>query len=331
MVLISKKYLPCAPQACRVRALAWGLALLLSWPSLAQDPSAEPSPFGASFTQAQRAPKTQARVYAYRTAQSVHSGPANLYFDGRYHASLLRGGYTEFCSAADSWKLQTVLNDADQQHMGKLQTGWPVTLQAGQVLYLRVQDSGANGAWVQEVPAAKALEELRRTRLQQHTISRAPQAQECSTDLVEPGPAAPVALATPMPAKKSQQREYALETDALFEFGKTELRAVGFNAVESLIHKIQQDYSRVDRIRVAGYTDAIGPTKLNRKLSLQRAQLVAQRLQERGLKPERGIHAEGHGAEELVKTDCRNTPTPANKACHAPNRRVVIVVYGLRR
>lgn len=329
MVLISKRFSSLALHPGVASVLNMGLALLLSGAALAQGVTTEAGPFGELFTQAQRAPKTQARVYAYRTERSEHSGPVNLYINGRYHASLLRGGYTGFCSAGGTWQLQTTLNDAAQLHGGKQQVGWPITLQPGQVLYLRVQDKGANAASVQEVPPAQAQEELRRTRLQQHTVSRAPQAQACSTDLAEPSPAVAPA---PTPAQKTAApREYALETDALFEFGKTELRAVGFNAVESLIQKIQRDYSRIERIRVAGYTDAIGPGKLNRKLSLQRAQLVAQRLQERGLKPDRGIHAEGHGAEELVKTDCRNAPTPANKACHAPNRRVVIVVYGLRR
>lgn len=305
----------------------WGLALLLSGPSLAQTPAPESSPFGEPFVQALRAPKTQARVYAYRSPQADSSAPVNLYINGRYHASLLRSGYTMFCTAPGSWSLQIAHNDAEQQHTGKQQTGTLLAPQAGQVMYLRIQDSGARLAQV--VSEAQALEELRRTREQQHTLSRAPRVEACSSELTAP---LPTTAAPPAPPKKAPfQREYALETDALFEFGKTELRAVGFNAVEGLIHKIQRDYSRIDRIRVAGYTDAIGPGKLNQKLSLQRAQLVAQRLRERGLKPERGIQAEGHGADELVKTDCRNAPTPANKACHAPNRRVVIVVYGLRR
>lgn len=333
MVMISKGFIPAPRRSGKLHLRIWGLALLLGLPALAQTPPGEFTPFGQAFTQSTRAPKTQARVYAYRSAQTQGSAaPVNLYLNGRYHATLLRGGYTEFCTAPGSWSLQTAPNDAEQQHTGKQQSGTLLAPKAGQVMYLRVQDSGAQ--LTQVVPEAQALEELRRTRLQQHTVSRAPLAQTCSTDLVETSamPAAAMgSVAAPVAKKVALQREYALETDALFEFGKTELRAVGFNAVEGLIHKIQRDYSRIDRIRVAGYTDAIGPAKLNRKLSLQRAQLVAQRLQERGLKPERGIRAEGHGAEELVKTDCRNAPTPANKACHAPNRRVVIVVYGLRR
>lgn len=313
-----------------VQALTCCGALLGVTLSPAQAPVPDLSVDGEAFAQAQRAPKTQARVYVYRPATAAQTAPINLYINGRYLASLLRGGFTEFCSAGETWRLQSALNDASQLHQGKRQAGLPVTPVAGQVLYLRVQDTAASSALVQEVPPAQAVDELRRTRRQQHTLARAPQAVECASELVDPSPA-PVAAAAPPSPKRAPQREYALETDALFEFGKTELRATGFNAIEALIDRIQRDYTRIERIRVVGYTDAIGPTKLNRKLSQQRAQLVAQRLKERGLKPERGIQPEGHGAEELVKTDCRNAPTPANKACHAPNRRVVIVVYGLSR
>jgi hypothetical protein len=44
----------------------------------------------------------------------------------------------------------------------------------------------------------------------------------------------------------------------------------------------------------------------------------------------KGIQTEGRGAAELAKTDCANEPTPKNKQCHAPNRRVEVVVFGVR-
>lgn len=295
----------------------------------AQSTAAALNAYGDPFTQVERAPKTQARVYAFRSAQANSLQPVNLYINGRYHASLLQGGYTEFCTPAGKWQLQTALNDAEQQHKGKQQAGLPVTAEAGQVLYLQVKDSGP--ATAQAVAAPQALEVLRATRRQQHTVSRAPQVVECDTDLTDanpsPLPATPAAVAKKLPP----QRQYALETDALFEFGKTELRAAGFNAIESLIEQVHKDYSTIDRIRVLGYSDAIGPAKLNRKLSLERAKAVAERLSDRGLKAKRPIQTEGRGDEELIRTDCHNSPTPANKACHAPNRRVVIVVYGVRR
>ena len=40
---------------------------------------------------------------------------------------------------------------------------------------------------------------------------------------------------------------------------------------------------------------------------------------------------EGRGAADLAKIGCKNKPTPENKACHAPNRRVVISITGTRK
>ncbi|MBM3386431.1 MAG: hypothetical protein FJY36_01995 [Betaproteobacteria bacterium] len=301
----------------------------------AQTPQTLPSTISAhgdAFGQAQLAPKTQARVYAYRPATATQTAPLNLYINGRYLASLLPGTYTEFCTASGSWHLQAALNDAQQQHAGKQHTGVLLTPQAGQVLYLRIHDTRSR--LVEAVPEAQALGELPATRLQQHTLPRAPQVQECSAELSNAPPAAaPTQAPAPAPSATKKPvipREYALETDALFAFGKTELRPAGFNAIENLVHQVSQDYARVDRIQVIGYSDAIGPAKLNRKLSLERAQAVAERLKSKGLQAKK-IQTEGHGSDELVNTRCHNSPTPANKACHAPNRRVVIVVYGVRR
>ena len=45
----------------------------------------------------------------------------------------------------------------------------------------------------------------------------------------------------------------------------------------------------------------------------------------------RGYFTEGRGAADLAKIGCQNTPTAENKACHAPNRRVVISITGTRK
>lgn len=315
------------------RLLVLCLSPLISDVVHAQAPQSMPpaiSAFGEAFGHAQRAPQTQARFYAYRPASAPQTAPVNLYINGRYLASLLPGGYTEFCTAPGSWSLQAASNDAGQQHTGKQQAGALFAPQAAQVVYLRILDSGTRLA--QAVPEAQALSELRATRLQQHTLPRAPEVQECDTKLSTPPVVTTPPITSPAaPKKQALQREYALETDALFEFGKTELRPAGFNAIEHLVQQVSQDYTRVDRIQVIGYSDAIGPAKLNRKLSLERAQAVAERLKSKGLQAKKAIQAEGHGSDELVRTHCHNSPTPANKACHAPNRRVVIVVYGVLR
>lgn len=278
--------------------------------------------FGETYANALLAPASQARVFVYRTPQAVSQLPVNIYLNGQYHASLLRGGFTEFCTEPGGVNVKAALDDAARLHLSKQDGGQRLTMQSGQTVFLKVDESGLSNLSLIPMPASQANTELVNTRRQIHTISRAKAAVNCAE------PAKPLAAPAPRPPAP---REYALETDALFEFGKAELRASGFNAIEALVQRLNQDYSSVERIRVVGYTDAIGGARFNKKLSQQRADVVAKQIAARSVKPTRGIEAEGRGSIELAKTGCRNEPTPENKICHAPNRRVMVVITGARR
>jgi OOP family OmpA-OmpF porin len=278
--------------------------------------------FGENFTTALLAPAQQARVFVYRAPQGLSQLPVNIYLNGQYHASLLRGGYTEFCAAGGALGVKAAIDDAARLHMGKLDGGQRLNVQSGQSLFLKVDETALPAVGLQSLSPTQAKAEMAGTKRQIHTISRAKAAQNCAE------PAAPAVVA---PARVEAPREYALETDALFEFGKAEMRASGFNAIESLVQRLSQDYSSVDRIRVVGYTDPIGSAAFNKKLSQDRADVVAKQIATRNIKSAKGIDAEGRGPIELAKTGCGNTPTPENKLCHAPNRRVMVVVTGARR
>lgn len=281
--------------------------------------------FGEAFTTALAAPAQQTRVFVYRNNQAANALPINIYLNGQYHASLLRGGYTEFCAAPGSVNIKAALDDASKLHTSKLDAGQRLDLKAGQTVFLKVDESTSPAMNLLSGTAAQTQQDLQATRRQIHTISRAKAAVTCAQ------PAAATATpATPAP-KPSVPREYALETDALFEFGKAEIRASGYNAIESLVQRLLQDFSSVERIRVVGYTDPIGSAAFNKKLSQQRADVVARQISSRNIPVEKGIEAEGRGPIELVKTGCGNTPTPENKNCHAPNRRVMVVITGARR
>jgi OOP family OmpA-OmpF porin len=312
------------------QALLGGLALAC----LAQTASAQTSAtrvnidaFGEAFTTALAAPAAQTRVFVYRNNQAASALPINIYLNGQYHASLLRGGFTEFCAAPGSVNIKPALDDATKLHTSKLDAGQRLDLKAGQTVYLKVDESKPPAVNLLSGTAAQTKEDLQATRRQIHTISRAKAAVSCAE------PAAVVVAPPPPPPtpKPPVPREYALETDALFEFGKAEIRASGYNAIESLMQRLQQDFSSVERIRVVGYTDPIGSAAFNKKLSQDRANVVARQIASRNLPIEKGIEAEGRGPIELVKTGCGNTPTPENKICHAPNRRVMVVITGARR
>lgn len=282
--------------------------------------------FGEVFTTALAAPTDQTRVFVYRNNQAPNDKPVNIYLNGQYHASLLRGGFSEFCAAPGAVNIKAALDDASKLHTSKLDAGQRLTLQAGQTIFLKVDETTSPAIGLLSGTAAQTKADLESTRRQIHTISRAKAALTCG----QPAAAVVVVATKPVP-KPPVPREYALETDALFEFGKAEIRASGYNAIESLVQRLLQDFSSVERIRVVGYTDPIGSPAFNKKLSQQRADVVARQIATKNIPMERGIEAEGRGPIELVKTGCGNTPTPENKICHAPNRRVMVVITGARR
>ena len=314
-------------------------AILAAWflvtmaPSaVAQTPASRVSTdaFGEVYVTALAAPAEQTRVFVYRSGQAPNASPVNIYLNGQYHASLLRGGFTEFCAAPGAVNIKAALDDASRLHTSKLDAGQRLELKAGQTNFLKVDESTSPAIGLLSGTAAQTKAEIEGTRRQIHTISRAKAALTCE----QPAAAAAVAAAvvTPPPvAKPPVPREYALETDALFEFGKAEMRASGYNAIESLVQRLLQDFSSVERIRVVGFTDPIGSAAFNKKLSQNRADVVARQIASRKIPTERGIEAEGRGPIELVKTGCGNKPTPENKLCHAPNRRVMVVITGARR
>lgn len=264
------------------------------------------------------------KVFIYRPTAVLAPQPVNVYLDGHYHTSLLRGGFSETCMLPGAMSVQAVLDDASRQHVGKQEAGQRIQFDAGKTVYLRLQESAYAPPSLQLVNVAAAQAELRNIRRQIHTVSRVKAAREC-VDGNEVAAAPPAQM-----AKSSGDQKFALQADALFEFGKAELRPAGYNAIELLVQKVKNEYRSVESIRVIGFTDAIGPKKLNRKLSEDRAITVAEQIHAGGVNPVKGIQTEGRGAADLVKTDCANEPKPQNKVCHAPNRRVEVSVFGVR-
>lgn len=287
-------------------------------------------PFGTAFASAIPAPTDQAKIFIYRPGPASTLEPANIYIDKRYHASILSGGYSEFCTSPGQGSVLAVMDDAAKMHTGKQAPGQNWLFQSGKTLFLKVQDSGQ----LAEVKADQALRELSSTAVQIHTISRSPLVQECKAL-----PPKPVLVAAPTPAAPPAPpvvippvpRRYALESDALFDFGKSNLRAIGYNEIELLAQRLRQDFSQVERIRVIGHSDPIGLPESNLRLSLARAQMVADQLKERQINPILGYVLEGEGSRRLVKVNCGDAATPENKICNAPNRRVEILVTGAKR
>jgi outer membrane protein OmpA-like peptidoglycan-associated protein len=104
--------------------------------------------------------------------------------------------------------------------------------------------------------------------------------------------------------------------DVLFEPGEAGLNRSANRTLLKLGHFLQLNPKR--RLRIEGYTDSLGKAAENLELSRQRAQAVADMLEDIGIDPQR-LQVVGHG-EAYPLTD-----NASNKG-RAQNRRVEIVI-----
>lgn len=266
--------------------------------------------FGAVYAPAGQVAADQVQVIYYR--QQVSGGAphsaANVYIDGHYQTSLLPNGYTTFCVKPGTHTLGAYQNDAPE-YRGKTQELYRVELKAGNTYFLKVSEDGRNGAPV-AVPRQQAERELQGAHAQVHALSRAATTEACRI--------------TPQPAA-TQYKDYTLQGDLLFAFGKSGYRDItpaGRDAIAELVAQMQREGTTTKRIVVVGHADQIGSAAAAQALGLQRAQTVRRVLIERGLPGER-IEVQSAGNTEPVVSDCKGT-REQRIACYAPNRRVVV-------
>ncbi|MCK1793000.1 OmpA family protein [Pseudomonas violetae] len=103
--------------------------------------------------------------------------------------------------------------------------------------------------------------------------------------------------------------------DMLFDTGEAELKSSANRVVLKIVQFLQLNPKRV--VRIEGYTDSTGGKQENLKLSLDRAQSVANVLMDLGIDDKR-IKVEGYGDEYPVDVN-------ASERGRAQNRRVEIV------
>ena len=119
--------------------------------------------------------------------------------------------------------------------------------------------------------------------------------------------------------------------DALFEFGKTAIKPTGQRALDKFAANLKG--ANYQLITVTGYTDRIGSSASNMKLSMRRAEAVKDYLMGSAGVPANKISARGAGeSNPLTKPDeCKGKiATQKLKACLAPDRRVEVDVTGTR-
>lgn len=148
--------------------------------------------------------------------------------------------------------------------------------------------------------------------------------------VVQPEPAPPPApaVATPVLMPLPAQR-LNFSADALFGFDQSVLGANGMAMLDGLA--VELHGSSFDAIHVRGYTDRIGRTAYNQKLSLRRATAVSDYLVSKGVAPG-SIQAYGEGESNPLTTlaECPGGKRVALIACLQRDRRVEVDVQGTK-
>lgn len=159
--------------------------------------------------------------------------------------------------------------------------------------------------------------------------------EECDPNLVSkpklaaatPPAAAPVPVVGP---GKAAFEPITLQSDTLFDFDKSVIRADGKKQLNDEVVAKMKAYPQVEVVLVTGHADRIGSDKYNQKLSQRRADSLKAYLVDQGIDGNRIETASKGEADPVVPCDnVKGKVSGKNKAlveCLQPNRRVVVEV-----
>lgn len=137
----------------------------------------------------------------------------------------------------------------------------------------------------------------------------------------QPAPTpAPTEAPPPPPPPPARFEKVTLSATELFAFDSAKL-SMPQPKLDEIANTLSQNPSLTD-ITITGYTDRIGSSKYNHKLSLRRANAVRDYLISKGIDGSR-LKAVGRGEENPV-AECHQKKRKELIACLAPNRRVEV-------
>jgi outer membrane protein OmpA-like peptidoglycan-associated protein len=186
-----------------------------------------------------------------------------------------------------------------------------------QLAYLALRHAQAGEARISESRArqqvAKAQEE--RNAIQLHAREHETQAAKAEAATARNELASARQELNDLQAKQTDRGMVMTLSDVLFDTGKATLKPGAARDLDRLAQALKDNQST--RVKIEGYTDAVGSDSYNQELSERRARAVADALQSRGVPADR-YQVEGLGKEFPVATN----DTPAGRQ---QNRRVEIV------
>ena len=138
----------------------------------------------------------------------------------------------------------------------------------------------------------------------------------------------------PASSKPTTTEKHTLSADMLFAFGQARLsddfmRHGGLQDMDKIILQLQS-WKSLQSVQLIGHTDRLGKDHNNRRISLQRTEQIKSYLVKRGI-PAKVIETKGIGASQpLVKCPDQRDRRALVK-CLQPNRRVEIIIGGVRK
>lgn len=149
--------------------------------------------------------------------------------------------------------------------------------------------------------------------------------------------ATPQPTPTPVPvlveaAPVVTMERYVLPGDALFKFGKGGLSGMlpeGRDSLQTLLDTVRT-YQSIESITVTGHTDKFNTEAFNQALSERRANTVRDWLVGQGFDTNL-ISVIGAGESMPLVTGCGDTRTKKTIACLQPNRRVEVLIQGIKQ
>jgi outer membrane protein OmpA-like peptidoglycan-associated protein len=224
--------------------------------------------------------------------------------------------------AADPMPQQAASSDLDQARASLNQADSAFQQKrppehVNQLAYLALRHAQAGEARISESRArqqvAKAQEE--RNAIQLHAREHETQAAKAEAATARNELASARQELNDLQAKQTDRGMVMTLSDVLFDTGKATLKPGAARDLDRLAQALKDNQST--RVKIEGYTDAVGSDSYNQELSERRARAVADALQSRGVPADR-YQVEGLGKEFPVATN----DTPAGRQ---QNRRVEIV------
>jgi outer membrane protein OmpA-like peptidoglycan-associated protein len=260
-----------------------------------------------------------ARLTLYRPTNTDAEGSTGIEVNGYYHTSLQLGSFSQLClSAPTSITLNSRLILTGQAVKDYPAATATFKLKPAQDTYIRVSSTGNTQTRFDLVDARIAKAELRQPRRQSHAVSRVPQTVSCDAE------------ASPATASATLMETITLGSDALFQFGKSDINSIlpyGRADLDRLIERLKTRYSDFEsiQIRIVGHADPLGTKTTNQRISVERAQTIRNYMIQGGIDHNK-IISEGRGASQPVMARCAHELSQQSIACHKPNRRVVVDV-----